>query len=84
MEADESTHPEQVGLLGTQAVVAVADSLAHLIEESDRSQWRTRAGFHGRFNTACKASIGTQFIQFQLLMCSPLSRLFVTVLGYSS
>ncbi len=80
----KSTHPEQVGLLGTQAVVAVANSHAHLIEESDRSQWRTRAGFHGQFNTACQASISTQVIRFQLLMCSPFSRLFVTVLGYSS
>ena len=52
--------------------------------EEDRSQRRKRAGFHGRFSTAYMPSISTQFIRFQVLMCSPASRLFVTVLGYSS
>lgn len=84
MEADESAHPEQVGLLGTQAVVAVPDPFPHLVEQSGRSQWRARAGFHGWFNTAYEGSIGIEFIWLQLLMCSPASRLFVTVLGYSS
>jgi len=35
MEADESAHPKQVGLLGTKTVVAVTDSLPHLVEQAD-------------------------------------------------
>jgi hypothetical protein len=61
MEADESAHPEQVGLLGTEAVVAITDSLPHLVEQTGRSQRGSRAGFHGSLNTPCDSCIGTQF-----------------------
>jgi hypothetical protein len=56
MESDESAHPKQPGLLGTQAVVAVPDSLTHLVEQAGRLQRRTRAGFHGLVDTALQAS----------------------------
>ena len=36
MKADEAPHPEEIGLLGAQAVVLVADAFAHLIEQPGR------------------------------------------------
>jgi hypothetical protein len=33
VKADEAADPEQIGLLGAQTVVLVADALAHLIEQ---------------------------------------------------
>jgi hypothetical protein len=62
MEPDESSYPEQVGLLSAAAVVAVTDSLAHLFEQPGRSQRRGRAGFHGLVNTPYNSCIGTHFL----------------------
>jgi hypothetical protein len=62
MEPDESSYPEQVGLLGTEAVVAITDSLPHLVEQPDRSQGRRRAGFHGLVSTPYNSCIGTYFL----------------------
>jgi len=62
MEPDESSYPEQVGLLGAEAEVAVTDSLPHLVEQPGRSQRRRRAGFHGLVNTSYNSRIGNHFL----------------------
>jgi hypothetical protein len=71
-------------LLRAEAVVAVADSLAHLVEQPGRSQRGTHAWFHRLVSTPFNARGRRQFLGVQVLMCSRTSRLFVTVLGYPS
>ena len=46
MEAHEGTHPVNVGLLGAQAVVKVANPFAHLVEQPGRLQRGQLRGRH--------------------------------------
>jgi hypothetical protein len=48
MKPHEGTHPMHVGLLGSYAVVQIADALTHLVEQSDGLQRRKQrdAAFH--------------------------------------
>src|SRR5262249_31706052 len=46
VESNEEPHPIDVGLLGAQAVVGVADTLAQLIEQSYGLDRRMRHGMH--------------------------------------
>jgi len=69
MESDEPPHPKQVGLLRPQAVVAVTDSLPHLVEQAERSQRRTRAWFHGWLIPRPRLLVSANLSAFQVLMC---------------
>ena len=57
VKQNEVPCPVDVGILGTYAVVKIADTFAHLVEQAHRAQYRKRcgrssrtkrnAGFHG-------------------------------------
>ena len=46
VEADECAHPVDIGALGAQTVVNVAQSLAQLVQQAGRAQRRRGAGYH--------------------------------------
>jgi len=46
-EADKVAYPVDVCSLGSYAVVAIANALAHLIQRAARLQQRPKGGFHG-------------------------------------
>lgn len=48
--AYEKSYPIDVVFFGVEAIVKVANALAHLIQQAGRLQWR-RAGFHNSFIT---------------------------------
>lgn len=47
VETNEPARPVDVRLLRPQAVVAIADTLAELIQKSRRTEWDLGAGMHG-------------------------------------
>jgi hypothetical protein len=67
MESDESAHPKHVGLLRAEAVVAVADSLAHLVEQPGRSQRVRVLGFIGWLVPHLTHAAGVNFSAFRYL-----------------
>ena len=68
--ANEKSHPIQIHLLGREAIVHVANPLAHLVQQAGGQQ-RRGAGFHGSFITGGLSSIFTSKAD-----CKPLSGVF--------